>query len=162
MTWNLEKDFELYAASVQIKMTLAELNEIMGADIFAAIKGVSTSIDAVKKLSEMASKSKNIELREGILELREQLIESKDALLDVKEENSSLRAENVKLKKELEGKLPQLQFQNGLYYAPSDDIPFCPSCFDDQKKRIHLQLISNALKLPEYTCPVCKNVFKAI
>jgi len=47
----------------------------MATDITTAVWGVSAGIDAVKKLTDLAISSRNIELQEGILALREQLLE---------------------------------------------------------------------------------------
>jgi hypothetical protein len=43
----------------------------MGSDITTAVRGISASIDAVKKLADIAIKSRNVELQEGILVVRE-------------------------------------------------------------------------------------------
>jgi regulator of replication initiation timing len=167
--WNsYEQEFELYTAVAQIQEVLDELNILMTTDITTAIRGVSSGIDAVKKLADLAVKTQNIELREGILNLREQLLEAKDALLDAKEqvssykqENTALKTENEKLKEELE-KGQEKKFylsDDGLYYTEDafNDGPFCTACYDSERKAIRVSETPVALQaLGKYKCPVCK------
>lgn len=57
----------------------------------------------------------------------------------IKEENKKLINENNKLKKELDIS-KDLIFENGLYWNKSGDKgPFCPVCWDDKKRKIHLR-----------------------
>ena len=91
-----------YSAIFEIKLILNELNKLMPADITNTIRGLSAGIDTIKKLAELAKKSQNVELREGILELKEQLLNAKEAVLEVKQELSAYKEENTELKQELE------------------------------------------------------------
>jgi regulator of replication initiation timing len=170
--WNsYEQEFELYTAVAQIQEALDELSILMTTDITTAIRGVSSGIDAVKKLADLAIKTQNIELREGILNLREQLLEAKDALLDAKEqvsdykeENATLKAENTKLKQELEkgqGKEPHVYVMNGLYYTQDNDGPFCTGCYDSKKQTIRVVDSPSAVHgIGKYMCPVCKITYR--
>jgi regulator of replication initiation timing len=172
MNLNYEDEFQLYAAVAQITVILNELNDLMPTDITTAIRGVSVSIDAVKKLADLAVKSQNIELREGILSLREQLLEAKDALLDAKqelsaykEENVALKNENTKLRQELEAAPEQQEdeviYRNGVYFKNTaegkgvGDGPFCTGCYDSSKKLIRLNQPIKATRI--LICPVCKS-----
>jgi chromosome segregation ATPase len=91
-----------YSAIFEIELILNELNKLMPADITNTIRGLSAGIDTIKKLAELAKKSQNVELREGILELKEQLLNAKEAVLEVKQELSAYKEENIELKQELE------------------------------------------------------------
>jgi regulator of replication initiation timing len=165
--WNsYEQEFELHTSVAQIGEALDELNILMATDITTAIRGVTSGIDAVKKLADLAVKTQNIELREGILNLREQLLEAKDALLDAKEqvssykqENAALKAENAKLKQELEKgqeKEFHLSIKNGLYYTEDDDGPFCTACYDSKKQTIRVIELPPVMQtLGKYRCPIC-------
>ncbi len=86
---NLEQEFECYAAVVFITETLAELETLMSSDLSSATRGISAGIDAVKKLTDIAIKTKNIELQESIIAVREQLLAAKEALLNSKEDISN-------------------------------------------------------------------------
>ena len=129
----------------------------MAVDIATTVKGLSVSIDTIKKLAEMAMKSQNIELQEGILTIREQLLTAKEALLNSKEDILNLKEENSKLKiriEELE-KTPQeiLTFQKIGYYTENKDEPFCSRCYEVDNKKVRLSIIGGLLK-----CSQCKNL----
>lgn len=172
---SLEQEFQLYSAILDIETTLNELNELMPADIVTTIRGLSAGIDSIKKLAELAKKSQNVELREGILDLREQLLSAKDDILDVKqelsaykEENIALKNENAQLKQQLENpqtSKPQLVTQDGLYFLVKEDKtndgPFCTGCYDKDKKTIRLSKMPEVMKeLGRYKCPVCKATYR--
>ncbi|MBE9224005.1 hypothetical protein IQ264_00750 [Phormidium sp. LEGE 05292] len=134
----------------------------MSTDIAKAVMGVSAGIDAIKKLGDLAVKSQNLELREGILSLREQLLEAKDALLDAKEQVSNYKEENATLKTritELEQRLAngkeeiKLTVKKGGYYKEDGDGPYCTGCYDNDKKLIRVTDVG-----PIWRCPVCRSV----
>jgi regulator of replication initiation timing len=136
----------------------------MSGDLSGAVRTVTTGIDALKKLTDLAVKSQNIELQEGILGLRSQLLEIKESLLEAKEQNFDLREEN----KELKQKILELETQTeektivkeGVYYAESGDGPFCTGCFDSNKKKIRVSTLSDGFEaLGKYQCPTCKAVY---
>lgn len=157
----LELEFECYAAILSIEETFKELESIMAADLATTIRTVSSGIDALKKLTDLAIKSRNVELQEGILKLREELIDVRDGLMTAREENFELREENKQLKErvaELEkGAEEKLVFRDGFYYKQDGDGPFCPGCYDNKGKE--LRLVPMPLSVPGLRCPTCKNVF---
>lgn len=157
---NYEMEFGCYSAIVCIEETLQEIESIMAADLSVAVRTVSSGIDALKKLTDLAVKTQNIELQEGILELRSQLLEIKESLLEVKEENFNLREENKGLKQkvvELETQTQgKLILKESVYYTESGDGPFCTGCFDNNQKMIRVsELSGNFRLLGKYKCPVC-------
>jgi hypothetical protein len=119
----------------------------------------------MKKLTDLALKTQNIELQEGILQLREQLLSVKETLLNNREETLALKEENSQLRekvKQLEAGQQQeeLILQNGLYYKASGDGPFCTACYDSQEHRIRVSEMPSAMSvLGKYECPVCKARF---
>jgi len=46
---------------------------------------------------------------------------------------------------------------NGIVYLDNGKHPFCPACYDDRRKRIHLKTIYSG---ESFTCPVCGNTFE--
>lgn len=161
---NLEEEFECYCAIACIEETLREIEGLMAADLSIAVRTVSTGIDALKKLTDLAVKTKNIELQEGILELRGQLLEIKEALLEAKEENFSLREENKSMKRkvvELETQTQEkLVLKDGLYYTESGDGAFCTACSDNSQKKIRVAGTAREFTiLGKYQCPICKTYY---
>ena len=99
---NYEREFEIFRAVIDIEDLFSELETLMAINLGEMTRTVSTGIDAIKKLTDLAIQSKNIELQEGLIGLREQLITIKESLLEAREENLSLKEENSLLKKKLE------------------------------------------------------------
>jgi hypothetical protein len=78
-------------------------------------------------------------------------------IVELKNEAADLLIENLELKERIkaleDGKENPLVYndKDGLYYSTGDtdsQHPFCPACYDTDKKRIHL--------LPSLKCPGCK------
>ena len=90
---NYDREFALFRVAIDIEDLFSELGTLAVID---KTRTVSTDIDAIKKLTDIALQSKNIELQEGLIGLREQLITIKESLLEAKEENNLL---NQKLKR---------------------------------------------------------------
>jgi ERCC4-related helicase len=167
---NIESEFQLYANMLGMENALVELNEIMAGDITDAVRSMSSGIDVVKKLTELAFKTQNIELQEGILNLREKLAEAKEALLNAKEEITTCKEENVEnkqkikvLEKELEiARNPEFKiaFKNGAYYKENENIPYCIGCFDNNKKLMSLNKLPPLFKdIGTHQCPACKTPY---
>ena len=159
---NYEREFECYSAIVCIEETLREIESIMAVDFSVALRTVSSGIDTLKKLTDLAVKSQNIELQEGIIEYRVQLLEIKESLLEAKEDNLNLREENKLLKQkvvELETQTQEkLTIKEGVYYTESGDGPFCTGCYDNKGKLIRVTELTNALMaMGKYKCPICKS-----
>lgn len=156
----LEREFQCYAAISSIEQTLKEIDDLMAGDLSTAVRTVSSGIDALKKLADLAIKSKNIELQEGILGLREQMLDVKEALLSAREENASLREENKTLALKIEEleKSPkeELTFGSHGYYKDDGDGPFCVGCYDSSGKlnRV-IQPYADFGAEEVYKCSVC-------
>jgi hypothetical protein len=165
---NIESEFQLYANMLGMENALVELNEIMAGDITDAVRSMSSGIDVLKKLTDLAFKTQNIELQEGILSLREKLAEAKEALLDAKEDIAAYKEENAEnkqkiktLEKEIEDlKNPEykVEFKNGLYYKENDENAYCAGCYDGNKKLIHIVQLPTGLGMKQ--CPICQRVYK--
>jgi len=112
-----------------------------------------TAITSASSLLELAKNIKHAELQHQIAELNIQLA-------TIQNETASLIRENGALKKELDytknDKVNPLVFnpKDGLYYDSESDIPFCPNCYEGEKKeRRHL-------KAGFKECPNCHEVFQ--
>ena len=161
---NLEEEFECYSAIVSTSETLQKAENLMASDISLAVRTASNGIDLLKKLAELAVKTQNVELQEGILEVREQLLEVRKALVEAKEENFNLLEENKEMKRkvaEIEAQTQKkLVLKDGLYYAENDDVPFCAGCYDSKGSKIHLKKMSDIMSaLGKYQCPICKTYY---
>jgi hypothetical protein len=67
----------------------------------------------------------------------DQLSDAQDAMLDVKEEIISLKQENAGLKATLQ-MVGEFSFRNGLCWKSGDPDPYCPRCWEADRKAIHV------------------------
>ena len=86
----------------------------------------------------------------------------KGQCLDLRSELADLKAENARLATELESlksAAPELVVKAGLYHKPDGDGPFCPTCYDNNRKVI--RLTENPFRIRRmvghYSCGVCKS-----
>lgn len=152
---SLEKEFECYAVLSCIQETLEEIENFMAGDLSTTVRTVSSGIDVLKKLKDLAVKTQNVELQEGILELREQLLEVKESLLGIREENLGLKEENTSLKKKLteleKPEFAKLVRRGSEYFTETNDGPYCPVCYENGGHRILLSKTG-----PIRVCSKCK------
>ncbi len=102
----------------------------------------------------------------GKLELQGDLIELQTAMLDILQKHHDLTTQNSDLHtriKELEAQLAlthELTFEEpGIYWRTKDgkrDGPFCPVCYDRDKKLIRLHDARQRAAHCEWLCLVCK------
>lgn len=55
--------------------------------------------------------------------------------------------------------IAELKFKHGLYYQADDLIPFCPRCFEIEKKTIHLTSTGMGRKGQQWKCAECKSQY---
>ena len=116
---------------------------------------VKAAVSGAASLMEFASGIKNTGLIKQTAELNLQLA-------NIQNEAAALLNENRELKKELEylkeDKANPLTFneQDGLYYDSESKIPYCPNCYEGEKReRRHLKVATK-------TCPNCQEPFGSI
>jgi|GEM_PF-4745696 len=101
----------------------------------------------------VAKKTGNIEMEEKSLELREKILELGAENLDLRSEISDLMEEIKTLKKSLDNK-DRLKFDGLVYEKNDSEYKFCPNCYDDKGKAIHLIKDSHG-----YDCRTCNKFF---
>jgi len=126
--------------------------------IIATLAAIKNSIDVVK-----AVKAADYDLDKSIL--KEKIAILVDSLLEAKiqaNETLDVIQEKDKRVNELENLLKfkaNLVRKNGLYFATDDgeivDEPYCPFCWESEKKAIHLEKRKGEL----FNCLNCKNFF---
>lgn len=112
-----------------------------------------------KEIIELIKKGATLEAQEKIMELREYIIE-------LQQENISLKNENNALKEELEIK-SKMKYDGSVYWLGEDgesnsnkEGPFCPTCFDKDKKSIRLQKNKSYEDDSDYwSCNVCRSIY---
>ena len=105
-------------------------------------------VETLKDVATLVQKTDNIELVKQVLALQGQALE-------MQEDNRALR-ERIK---ELESTLnlaKALRFEAPFYFAADDKIPFCPRCWEADKRAIHLTSDWNGRR---WECHQCNKVF---
>jgi hypothetical protein len=108
--------------------------------------GISDIISAGKNLIEIVQKSDNLDIIKKSLEFQQKTLE-------LVVENQSLKEKINKLENILKAS-KELLFRSPFYFHKDDKIPYCPRCWEDFKKQIHL-VINESDAWKSYECPSC-------
>jgi predicted RNA-binding Zn-ribbon protein involved in translation (DUF1610 family) len=122
---------------------------------------IAVAVSALKSATEIASYFKNIDNRLEVAEMRLKAAELIDALADAKIAIAEIKDlltekdEEIKALSESLSASDDLQFERGFYWKITEDKkdrPFCPNCWDSNKKiiRIHKHPIGGF-----YHCSTC-------
>lgn len=126
----------------------------------SSIVGAATALAGkVDTLAEASIKLGELVRRRGDRALNQQFFELQSEVNGVKEDIKELREKIESLRNTKEpGK--NLKYEKSVWWEYADgkrvDGPFCPSCWEDKKKSIHLT--PGATK-GTYHCGVCQNSF---
>ncbi len=133
--------------------------------IGTAFSHLKTSMDIAKLISDSTSSLDEAETKLKLAELISSLADLKMELADIKvdliKKDEMIRDLNEKLiEKE------SLSFDGILYWKEGDKIPFCPICFENDKKNIHLTYnegypgsVEYSAQEPYHNCKVCDKIF---
>jgi hypothetical protein len=125
-------------------------------DIAAVTSTIAGIVSAVKEAVSIAKKVGNRELTEKLADVQARILDLQTNMIELTDENHALRLRIGELEQvgELAGKLA---YQESVYWLPKEggrDGPYCPNCWDAQKKLI--RLTPGATKGTFY-CGVCKH-----
>jgi len=111
---------------------------------------ISSAITIAKAMSELSDKFDKAIFKNHIADLYLELAEVKTGAAQLMDELRELKAEVE------EHKNNPLRWM-GAVYRDNGNHPFCPACYDDRSKRIHLK----STYLDEsFICPICRNEFE--
>lgn len=110
------------------------------------ITAAKTFVGLVKETKSLLPE-KDTEIRNSLLNLQEKALDMQSAMTELAEENRSLNAK-LKLK-------DKMVFRAPYYFQKGDEVPFCPVCFENDEKAIHLHLFDSGNKGKK--CLACKN-----
>lgn len=102
------------------------------------------SLPGYKDILELFKRGATLEAQDKIMELR-------TAVHDLQDENFSLRERVKQLEAQFELK-SKLVFKDRMYWMEEDGVPFCPTCWEDREKPIHLL---GGAPGERYRCEVC-------
>ncbi len=86
----------------------------------------------LKDVSQLVKKYNDIELMKRIVELQSQVFDLQQTNLRLQEELSQIKQESAdELAMQMSGPM-------NYYFRKGDPVPFCPKCWEGQRKAIHL------------------------
>lgn len=109
-------------------------------------------IENMKDVADLVKQVGDIELNRKIVNLEKEVHELTRAKMRL--ETQLHETHDLLRKRE------QLRFKEPFYYADGDEIPYCPACWDDKTKAVHLAFSHTHTNGSKYwDCPVCKHRF---
>lgn len=122
------------------------------------IASITSAIGLAKQLIKLADESKNVEMKAAVASLTVELADLKMQLAELMNENTDLK----QTLKEISDRRAELEFRDGLYFDPEGGGPYCPACFDSNRKSIHLVKQKGAwVDFGEFKCPICDKFFNS-
>lgn len=126
-------------------------------DVAATIGSISALLN---KVGELAKKARDKELNKDIIELQGLVQQLQRELIEVVEENRKLRDEALSRPALGETEADQkLVYKESVYWTDrngSREGPFCPTCWDDKKKLMHL---NPGATRGTWSCNLCQSGF---
>ncbi|WP_127849714.1 hypothetical protein [Lacticaseibacillus hulanensis] len=105
-----------------------------------------------KDISEHVKKTRNLELTNDLLDLQQKMLELFTENQDLKQQLADMQSEQDLAHK--------VVFQGGAYYNKETlEGPFCTSCWESEKKLIHLTTSTLRVHGVQSMCPNCKSHF---
>ena len=134
---------------------MADLTSI--AAVLSSVKAATDIAKIIKdsnvSLANAETKLKIAELISTLADVKLELAEVQDALRD--KDQNILSLEN-QLKEQR-----NLKFDGKLYWAEGDTTPFCPACYENGSKLIHLTHMDGTSDYHAYEhCKICKSNYE--
>jgi hypothetical protein len=113
---------------------------------------IGLAVSTTKSLIELAQAAKNAAMVKLVSDLTLQLAQTQNEAARMMTENRLLKAEQ-----EEQEKNPLCY--DGLVYRDTKDHSYCPACYDDRRKRIHLSSFPMVDGRTGFECPICHAEF---
>jgi hypothetical protein len=108
-------------------------------------------IENLKDIAELAKAVGNIELYRRIVDLEGEIIE-----LTRRSRSLETELEEQKNAWQLKG---NITFRTPFYYVEGDQYPFCPRCWEVDKRTVHVSEGLRTLGGQSWHCPECDNTY---
>lgn len=148
MDYKLGREFESYAALVRQQESLSQKKDYqMASEFLQAVGAVKTAVDGFKILAEYVGGIKDVEKRGELMRVIGNLsLELGQTKLKLNEKLQKI----TYLEKEVERlKTPQeeLILYNNVYYTKENIGPYCPQCWESERKKNRI-----TLRHPNHPC----------
>lgn len=108
-------------------------------------------IESLKEIADLVKKFNDDELNRKIVDLEGEIVELTLQIGSLEEENEELKRTLSLIKK--------MRFKKPFYFQEDDPVPFCPRCWEKEKKPVHLIGPVKVATGLRYGCPNCKDFF---
>lgn len=108
-------------------------------------------IESLKEIADLVKKFNDDELNRKIVDLEGEIVERTLQIGSLEEENEELKRTLSLIKK--------MRFKKPFYFQGDDPVPFCPRCWEKEKKPVHLIGPVKVATGLRYGCPNCKEFF---
>lgn len=109
------------------------------------------AVENVKEIADLIGKFHDIELNRRILKLEEEVI-------DLTRDKRRAEEKVEELERTLKFKA-ELVFKEPFYWLGADQTPYCPVCWEDKHKAIHIRYHNSLNAKQHWQCPNCKTSF---
>ena len=126
----------------------------------AALASLKAAVDIAKGLNalqvDVAVKTKTSDLLSSLIDVQSSMLDLQCKLSDILQEKEELRSEVARLKSSAAAQ-DTLRFRDKMYWKEGDPTPFCPTCWENERKQIHLTGPHRRDEGTQYWCTVCEN-----
>lgn len=94
----------------------------------------------------------------GDIDLYRKIVESEGEVIELTRQKRQLEERVIELEKTL-ALQKQMRFTEPFYYQEGDKTPYCPACWESNKKAIHVEFVFDNSERTRWDCPVCKHEY---
>jgi hypothetical protein len=115
------------------------------------IETINLLMAGFKDVQELQEKQRYAEVKKGIADMAARLSDMKLAFYEIRDENTELK-EQIKKMTVLSEK--KLTLKYGLYYDENGEGPYCPNCWNNDKRLLLMTEFSSG----KHACATCKTL----
>lgn len=104
--------------------------------VLTAMKSLQTAVDIGKTLRSLDKSIDDAEIKMKIADLINALADAKFGIAELKTELEKKDEIIARLEEALKIQ-SEIEFRDGFYFQPGDDVPFCPRCWEKDNRLIH-------------------------
>lgn len=109
------------------------------------------AVENVKEVADLIRKFNDINLNRRILDLENEVLD-----LSRDKRRAEEKAEELERLLQLEEKLT---FGAPFYWLEKDKTPYCPSCWEDKHKAVHVVFVFDNERNARFDCPTCSRMY---
>ncbi len=126
---------------------------------------MGTIKDITDLLTELAKSIKDRELASKLFDIQALVAQFQSENIELQKEILDLKKDNQILTEKLNNKNQKTIFHANLLWLPDDEQPYCPTCYDCDRKLIHMHNFNApytrnrvVLTRPALKCPKCSHI----